>query len=194
MGTAAPESARVAPGRPASRVLSSWFERPWVDLAVAAMAAIAAALVSWRLSSWGLEELKPATRRALFQTLTTVSGTLLGLALTSISVLSTTLRQPISGLTARFITPPRKQAVARLFFAAVRALALSTVVCIYALVTDTETSGGSPWVQACVLAVAVLGALRIARTFWALSLIISTSVASPADVRPTRLPISDDEY
>lgn len=158
------------------------------------VAGLAAAAVSCWAGSWGLEELSPATRRALYQTLTTVSGTLLGLALTSISVLNTALRQPVSSLTAKAITTDRKQSVAQLFFAAVRALALSSAVYVFALLADTEGHAGSRLVQAGVLATVLLGALRITRTFWALSLIIATSAAAPAEVRPTKPPISDQEY
>lgn len=179
--------------RPTPKLVSRWFQHPAADLGIALIVGLAAVAVSYWIGSWGLEELRPATRRALYQTLTTVSGTLLGLALTSISVLNTALRQPVSGLTAKVVTSDRKQSVAQLFFAAVRALALSTVVYVVALLADTEARAGSKWLQASVLATALLGALRIGRTFWALSLIIATSATAPADIRPSRPPITDDE-
>ncbi len=194
MGPASPPGIKRAAPRNLPKSVGYWFAKPWVDWLLLALAAGICICISWRHGAWGLENLKPETRRALYQTLTTISGTLLGLTLTSISVLNSALRQSMSSVAARLVTPARKQAVARLFFAAVRGLAASLGVSLYALLSDSEAPTGRPLVQAVVLAVVVLSCLRIARTLWALSLIVSASSVAPMESSTPRPAITDDEY
>lgn len=180
--------------QPYPAVARLWFERPATDLLVVfAVAAGTLAWSTWQGPFW-LQRLEPDTRRAVFQTLSTISGTLLGLVLTSISVLNTVLRQPMSGLLESTLHPGRRRAVASLFFAAVRALALALVLNLVALVWDSDAQTGGRWAQSLALAAFVLVALRMGRTLWALALVVTASATDGSKTQQVMTPISDDEY
>ena len=84
-----------------------------------------------------IRDLTPDTRRAVYQTAATLSGTLLGLVLTSISVLNTLLRADLEQLTAGRMRPKTQRRAGSLFFSAVRALGVALLVFLALLVTDT---------------------------------------------------------
>ena len=175
-------------------VIRRWFENPWWDWVGAGAVLSLVAWCSLHSGPLGLQGLEPDTRRAVYQTLTTVSGTLLGLVLTSISVLNTVLRQPMTTLASKIVTPVRRQAVGKLFFAAIRALAIALDVNLFALLTDSDAAVGRGLTQSAVLAGLVLIVARLARAMWALALIVGASAIAPSAPAPARPPISDDEY
>lgn len=176
------------------RPVRVWFQRPAWDLPIAAVLAVGLWYGSTRAGPYWLQSLDIETRRAVYQTLTTLSGTLLGLVLTSISVLNTVLRQPLDAFAESALHPDRKQAVARLFFAAVRALALGVAVNLVVLIWDTKADVGGRWAQAIAIGVLALVICRVARMLWALALVVAVSTRGSSPAKRPPPAISDDEY
>lgn len=180
--------------KPLPGPVGAWFQAPAWDLAAAAVAAMTAFSLAVWVENFGLQQLAPDTRRAVYQTVSTVTGTLLGLVLTSISVLNTVLKQPVEELTAKKLTPGRKRAVASLFFAAVRALAFGLIGSLSALIFDSDVRIGRAWAQALVVGIVILLVLRLSRALWALSLVVAGTAAAPAPAIPAnRPPVTDDD-
>lgn len=174
------------------RPVHAWFERTaWDWLLVTGTVALAA-LISLGAGAYGTQEVAPDTRRALYQTVTTITGTLLGLTLTSVSILNTALQRETSTLTPWTGASPMRGTIASMFFGSVRALGIGVVVGLVALVGDSEAKTGSPWTQIALTAAMVLVTARVTRMLWALSLIVKAPVPStPARPRP---PVTDEEY
>ena len=148
-------------------------------------------VVDWHIG-W-FRDLDVATRRAVYQTMTTLSGTLLGLTLTSVSILAGLMKQDLKAATGGLLTPKRQRRVSGLFFAALRGLASALVLSFGLLIADGSQSPGGGIAQAVAMAVVALVALRLGRVIWVLSLVLSASIAAPAPESPYPL-ITDDEY
>lgn len=176
------------------RPVHIWFEKPaWDWLLVLTVVAVLA-LTSMSAGDFGIQEIPTDTRRALYQTVTTICGTLLGLTLTSVSILNTALQRETSSLTPWASGSPMRGTIAAMFFSSVRALAVGVLAGLIALIGDSDAKVGSPWVQILVVSTAVLVAARMMRMLWALSLIVRAPSAAPSTAHVTRPPVTDEEY
>lgn len=161
-----------------------WFTRPstdWLIIALLALAAWWARELDW---STTFTDLPNATRRATYQTLATVSGTMLGLTLTSISILNSMLRQPAESMLAR-VTATSGPTISGIFFACVRSLALALGLSVVALIRDSEQVPGGYWVPVVLGSACVLVSLRLTRMLYGLSLLTNASRTAMPTSRPT---------
>lgn len=148
--------------------------------------------VQWHIG-W-LRNLEAGTRRAVYQTMTTLSGTLLGLTLTSVSILANLMKQDLSTATGGLLTPHRQKRISGLFFAGLRGLAIALLGSLVLLVADSDRVVGARLDQAIAFAILTLATCRLGRIIWVLSLVLSVSVAPAATVPVVHPRISDDEY
>lgn len=176
------------------RPVHAWFEKPAWDWLLVLIVVAVMALTSMSAGAFGIQEIPNDTRRALYQTTTTICGTLLGLTLTSVSILNTALQRETSSLTPWASGSQMRGTIAGMFFSSVRALAIGVLVGLVALIGDSEANTGSPWIQIVLMSAAVLVGARMVRMLWALSLIVRTPSATPSTVSGTRPPVTDDEY
>ena len=187
-----------------SWLLRTFIDRPAVDWPLAAVVFACTIWLSlrhpefvgrplgWHIG-W-LRDLDADTRRAVYQTMTTLSGTLLGLTLTSVSILAGLMKQDLKTATGGLLTPKRQQRVSRLFFAGLRGLAMALLVSLALLVTEGGKGEGGILSQALTLTVLAFVAARVGRIIWVLSLILSSSVSPATSPSPGYPLISDDEY
>lgn len=176
-------------------LLRQWVNHPILDV-VAAMVCIGV-LLCLRSQVSLVRGLAPDTRRALYQTAATLSGTLLGLVLTSISILNTLLRADLEQLTEGRMKPRTQRRAGSLFFSAVRALGVALLVYLALLILDTKPGPpptaarlGGQLAQALALAIALLLVSRVSRVVWVLSRLLHVSAGAP-DVGPVRTAIDE---
>lgn len=146
----------------------------------------------WRVE-W-LTHLEVNTRRAVYQTMATLSGTLLGLTLTSVSILSNLMKQDLATATGGLLKPRHQHRVSGLFFAGIRGLGVTLVISFALLISDGSRVEGDRLAQNFALAVVVLAVMRLGRIIWVLSLVMNVSVAAGPPSKPENPPITDDEY
>ncbi len=176
------------------RIVTPWFDRPALDWIVL-MVACAGAYLSFRnvFCDWTASPME-ATRRALYQSLMTVSGTLLGLTLTCISILSSAWSRPVSPAAALYLTRDVRLRVSRLFFAAVRGLAVAFGVAMVGLLLSSREGEVQIALAALTLGCVILVVSRLTRMLRALSLVLEASAPSDEVVSPLGQPIGDDEF
>lgn len=150
-----------------------WAAHPGGDLAVAAVV-----VVSW--AGWDVLASEPlfitgfeaAARRAIFQTLTTVSATFAGFALASVSILINLLSTEVA--TVSGLTDPRAKArVGEVFLAAIRMLGVAFVACLFALLVDSTGAGGRAFVEGVAYTAIVAALSALARVVWVLSRLLA---------------------
>lgn len=143
---------------------------PWRDYIAALLLMGALVAVDRFVVSIFPLDLDDFSRRAVYQTLATLSGTLLGLTLTAISVLYNVLSQG-TPLLDRALGANRKAATIDLFMSTVRGLFLGFVVFLFALMAD---SGQSGVVSVQIIALGMLGfvLVRVGRVVYLLSTLL----------------------
>lgn len=153
---------------------------PLVDYLLAALCVVIVLAGSWLLKGFSLPvELDGFTRRSIYQTLATLSGTLLGLILTAISVLHNVLRSETPQLDW-VLGDERKKAAVAVFFAAMRALALTFLVFMAALIVDSAEEPADTLMPVQLIAVAGVGLafFRVARIVWVLNKLLVGAATS----------------
>ena len=200
-----PSSTEIEPRRRPPRAIRTFIDRPSFDWVVAvgvfgitgwlSLRSPEALSLSVKVLHIGwIRDLDVGTRRAVYQTMTTLAGTLLGLTLTSVSILAGLMKQDLKAATGGLLTPRRQRRVSVLFFAGLRGLGIALLVSLALLIVDGGRAQGGLVAQALTFTVLAFGAARVCRIIWVLSLILSSSVgsgASPSTVYPL---ISDEEY
>ncbi len=166
-----------------------WVHHPAVDYALGAVVGGGVTgLAAWR--GWGqlIASADAATRRALFQVVAAFSGTLLGLTLTSLSILVGLIRSPVV-LLDKLLPGQRKVRATGTFISSLVGLAWVFVLCLWALINDTkEHTAGSSVVQAFILGGLALAALRTSRVVWVLWKMVRVTATAP-----TGHALSEDE-
>lgn len=146
------------------KVLFVWIEHPALDYLLGAAAGVGITGISaWQ--DWGqlIASADAVVRRTIIQIIATFSGTLLGLTLTSLSILVGMIRSPVKELEV-LLPGTRKVEMARTFLSGVFGLGLVLLMSLWAILNNTKDgSVGSNSVQILVLAATCLAALRIAR-------------------------------
>jgi hypothetical protein len=153
-----------------TRIRHTWSNHPTLDWAFG----LALTAVYWFLpelldSTRSLSALDQPTRQVLYQTLAGISGALLGFVIAAVSILLALGRGP----RMRFVLEsPWAPLIPATFFAAVRELALATVIFVLGIVYDTTPQ--PPWMwQVLAVFAAILVTLRMARTAWLLRQLVS---------------------
>ena len=165
-------------GRPTGwrRLTYAWVKNPWSDFGAVIV------LVPWLLLPLFTDvravitDLAPATRQAVFQTLTTMSATLGGFVLTSVSILINLMRTPLSTLD-KVISTDDKVRVGSVFLAALRPLAATFVASLVALLTDVDKAIGNPLTETVVFAMLVASLSGIARVVWVMRRLLTITNA-----------------
>lgn len=161
---------------PGHRV-SRWFVgHQWIDL----VALLVVAFVLWRFCrDLGSGSLDPAGRRAAYQTVAGLSGTLLGLTMTTISVLASNIEKPIGG-SPKGLPKGLVVGISKPMFGLLRTLGLTLVVALIAVVGDTAAGSatGAPWPQPVLGALAVMACLRLTRVLTLMSHLLKARVAA----------------
>ena len=98
------------------RLVYAWVKRPLTDVGAALILAPWLLLPLFTDVRALITDLPPGTRQAVFQTLTTLSATLAGFVLTSVSILINLMRTPLSTLD-KIISKDDKSRVGGVFLA-----------------------------------------------------------------------------
>lgn len=157
--------------------VTRWFVgHQWVDWVMA----VVAATLLWRLCrDIGVGSLDSAGRRATYQTVAGLSGTLLGLTMTTISVLASNIEKPIGG-SPKGLPKDLVVGISKPMFGLLRVLGLAVVVALIALVGDTATAAvkGAPWPQPFLGALAITVLLRLTRVLTLLSHLLKARITA----------------
>lgn len=163
------------------KTLYAWVEHPILDIVAAGgIAAGVTGLSAWQ--EWGqiIASADAGARRAVFQVVATTSGTMLGLTLTSLSILVGLIRSPVAQL-EQVLPGNRTIRMARTFVSALLALGAVFMLAVWAILNNTKDgTPGSTLVQAMILAALVLAALRIYRVVWILWKMLQITSAGTA--------------
>lgn len=115
-----------------------------------------------------LTELGEQGRRSLYQTVATISTTMLGLTMTTISILAASIDKPLGG-SPRGIPPTLVKDLAKPMFGLARTLGVSLTAALTLLVIGTMTTNANWWSAPALAALAVVIGLRITRVMFLLS-------------------------
>ena len=162
----------------------SWFvrrtgfirTRPGVDWLIA----LAFAGAAWWMGNHDkelLELLDAGGRRAAYQTLAGLSGTLMGLTVTTTGLILANVEKPIptmpKGLPGSVIP-----ALGRSLFSSIRAWGYLCAASVTLILVDTNQYQTSKWSNGVIVALASLGALRVSRAiYWLAKLFDSRAQA-----------------
>lgn len=133
--------------------------------------ALALAAAAWRMGNHGkelLELLDVGGRRGAYQTLAGLSGTLMGLTVTTTGLILANVEKPIptmpKGLPGGVIP-----ALGRSLFSSIRAWGYLCAASVTLIVVDTHQYQAANWANGVIAALACLGAVRISRAIYWLS-------------------------
>lgn len=121
-----------------------------------------ACLVWWKAGEIGLPNLDGTGRRATYQTLAGLSATLLGLTMTTISVLASNLDKAIGG-SPKGLPPTLVVGIIRPMFGLLRVLGFTLATSLLLLVLDTSAPSGAIWVQPLLSVLLTMAGLRLTR-------------------------------
>lgn len=135
----------------------------------------------WLLLGWkgwiplALEEVRSPQRQAFYQIIATISGTMGGFVLTSVSVLINLMRTPLREID-NLLPLEDKRRVGEVVVSALPSLGILFFLAITGLLLDTSAGRGHWWVQATVVTALVTSFLSVARIIWVLRrLLVATS-------------------
>ena len=131
------------------------------------------------------------TRRSVYQACMTISGTLLGLTVTSISVLNNLIQKFIKDFPYFVKEKEIAGRISILFFSAVKGLAFGVLVFLFALVQVSVDSNASRYIPILSISTLLFIVSRLTRMFWALSIILAIA-SKPVKAEST--PITKAEY
>ncbi len=158
------------------RVLALWFARPILDLVPAAILVVV--ILRWVHTDLFFARLDPPGRRASYQTLASLAGTLLGFTVTSVSVLLTNQQQRMGGF-AEGLPVGTVRSLVRVLFGFAYSLAAGCVAGLVLLAYDTTHQHGQPVAQALLLAGLLIVVARFARVLMFLRRLVVARAARP---------------
>lgn len=137
----------------------------WLDLFVSVGIAT---LLWWQAGDSALGSLDGIGRRAAYQTVAGFSATLLGLTMTTISILAGNMDKPLGGA-PKGMPASLVVGLARPMFGLMRACGLAALGALVLLVTDTGSDVGTAFAQPILGAALVAIVLRMVRVLGLLS-------------------------
>lgn len=148
------------------KVLDLWSSRPIIDWLLVGLITGAYEIFSRIADTQGpIADLSSAGRTVFYETLAGISGALLGFAIAAVAI----LLGLGSGPRVEFVRKSRwAPQIAKTFTGTIRALALTTLVMVLALLLDAGDIPSSAWELLVVGAVA-LGTIRTVRATWLLN-------------------------
>ena len=153
-------------------LLPAWWQSHFVSVELALSAIVTAAFVGWAEYLDGaavIDGFLVGNRGSVYGTLASIFGSLLGFTITAASIV------------LGFSSSPRLRTIRNsrhyptlweVFGATIRALGLSTVISLAALIVDRDTTPNH-WVLYAVVFAVLLSSVRIVRTIWVLENIIA---------------------
>lgn len=120
----------------------------------------------------GLTQVAADARRALYQSLATISATMGGVTLTSISLLMNLIRVPAGPVDLPAVDERR---IGQAFLAVLPWQGVLFAGSLVAVTTDATRSSGYPWLQTVLLSLAVAGFCAIGRVFWILRRLLAAT-------------------
>lgn len=161
--------------------IASWWKIHFLTAEFWAAAAGAAAFAVWLRFLGGnatLEEVLRGNRAAIYGTLASIFGALLGFVIATLSIL---LGFSASDRLAIVRESKHYGTIWEIFTAAIRALALATAVSLVALVIDRDRDPAPLLTVICIFA-GLLAGVRILRSVWVLERVIDL-VTAPSKAR-----------
>ena len=149
--------------------MKKWIARPILDWLAGALAVAAAWLVGGKDWLSFANELDLSTRQSLYQTLTGVSGGLLGFFIATVAILlgidSSRPRMKAA------LAGENRSRVESFFFAGIRSISVALVVFVLMLVLD---KGRHPakWVEPALVLTVVIAVVRASRVVWILNQVV----------------------
>ncbi|MHC9294978.1 hypothetical protein ACRCUN_21150 [Mycobacterium sp. LTG2003] len=157
------------------RLQHNWVRHQWMDWLLALI--VVGVWLTFGKLGWlplALTEIPDGARRTAYQILATVSATMGGFTLTSISILVNLLRTPMTAVD-RLLPAGDKQRVGAAFVSALPALFALFVAALVGLTTDANLQTGYWWLQAVIIAAALAAVASIARVVWILRRLLALS-------------------
>jgi hypothetical protein len=115
-----------------------------------------------------VENLDAVGRRATYQSLSVLSGTMMGLTVTTAGLILRDVDQAVAELPGG-LPGDLTAALGRSLFSSIRAWGYLCATSVILLMVDTTRYRAADWVNAMVVALVSLGALRVSRAIYALS-------------------------
>ncbi len=144
----------------------------WVVAHQAIDLGLAGALVGllwwWQAGDCLLADLGEQGRRSLYQTIATISTTMLGLTMTTVSILAASIDKPLGG-SPRGIPQVLVKGLATPMFGLARTLGVTLAVALTLLVIGTMTTDANWWATPALAALAFLIGIRITRVMYLLA-------------------------
>ncbi|HVR45191.1 MAG TPA: hypothetical protein VMT95_00915 [Candidatus Binatia bacterium] len=149
-----------------------WLENPWTDTASAIIVFVVFLLVA--VVPAPLTLIPYEIRHGLYQVAITASVTLLGLTMTSVSVLVNLIRAPLTSID-KVLKPEGKARLGVVFLSCMWAMLALLCASILAFAHDGERSGDIPvkWVELAFVVAAGFAAVRFVRIAAVLRLLIT---------------------
>ncbi|OBC15400.1 hypothetical protein A5784_03035 [Mycobacterium sp. 852013-50091_SCH5140682] len=143
-----------------------WVHHIWLDIVpAAAVIAVWSLLARQDVVPFGLSHVPPDTRRALYQSLSSIAATMGGVTLTSISLLLNLIRVPTGPVE---LPAADERRIGQAFLGVLPWQGALFAGALIAITMDATRSGGYPWLQIVLLALATAGLCSIGRVFWIL--------------------------
>ena len=164
------------------KLLPKWWRTNFLHVELGLALLCSVTFVAWaQLCGGGIivEETLKANRGAVYGALASIFGSLLGFAITAVSIVlgfSTTERLAVVRESKHYPT------LWKVFTATIRTLGLATVVALSGLILDRDSSP-MKWVLYFTVFASILAALRLARCVWVLENVI-TLVTGHSKARP----------
>ena len=149
-----------------------WVQKHFLGVEVSVIVLVTAASVVVAYRCPRLFSYLPTERSALYSTLASIFGALLGFVIAAIAIVLTLAPDPRLDLVTR---SPHYATLWRIFFSATRALGLATVACVAGLVFD-RSSIPPLWLVAVVIFSTLWSSLRVWRCIWALEKLVKIIV------------------
>jgi hypothetical protein len=163
------------------KLLPKWWRTNFLRIEFGVALFCGLVFISWAQFYGGgttIEETLKGNRGAVYGALASIFGSLLGFAITAVSIVlgfSTTERLAVVRESKHYPT------LWKVFTATIRTLGLATVIALFGLILDRDSSPTKPVLYLTVFAT-ILATLRLGRCVWALENVISL-ITGPSKVR-----------
>lgn len=156
------------------KISNYWLENPWTETLVAVVTFTILMLIAAVPAP--LASIPADTRHGLYQVSVTASVTLLGLTMTSVSVLVSLIRAPLTAI-ARVLKPEGKARLGSVFLSCMWAMLAMLCASVIAFTHDGTSVNNTPvkWVELIYVVIAAVAALRLVRIAAVLRLLISVA-------------------
>lgn len=157
------------------KIILWWVRNRWADVLIAAVS-VALWLEAGR-RDWipcALTEVDKAQRQVLYQTAMSISATMGGFTLTSVSILVNLMRTPLTAI-ERLLPAGDKEKVGDVVIGVLPSLAASFMVSTVGLLIDVHNDLGRWWIEAALIVAMTAGMLGLFRVTWVVRRLLAAS-------------------